>query len=124
MIFINIYIKTIFSRFTCIIIFSQEAELTLRLGAHYGPASTTTTTVSRKASVRRSPYSKKRPSRRLKADVSSASSAADDTTPCCVCAKCYNEPPVDSWTQCPQCCRWFHDNCGPTDTTLCYFCLG
>ena len=75
-----------------------------------GPASTTTTTkVSRKASVRMSPYdSMKRPSRQLKAtvsDISSATSAVDDTTPCCVCAKCYDEPPADSWTQCPQCDR-------------------
>ena len=47
----------------------------------------------------------------------------DDRTPCCVCNKRYNEPPFESWTQCPMCHQWFHDSCGPCDTDTCYFCL-
>ena len=58
--------------------------------------------------ISRVPYDfKKWPSRRLKATMSDISSA---TSACCVCAKCYNEPPVDSWTQCPLCHKWFHDS--------------
>lgn len=56
--------------------------------------------------------------------TSNVSSSTEDTTPCCVCGRCFNQPPADSWTQCPKCHKWFHDSCGPGDTTMCYFCLG
>lgn len=49
--------------------------------------------------------------------------SSTDDTPCCVCHKRFNEPPRDSWTQCPECSQWYHDSCGPGDTTYCYFCL-
>lgn len=48
---------------------------------------------------------------------------SDDNTPCCICSKKYNEPPLDSWTQCSKCRLWFHDSCGPEDIATCYFCL-
>lgn len=51
-------------------------------------------------------------------DVSSS-----DNTPCVVCGKRYNEPPADSWTQCPTCLCWYHDACGPEDTAVCFQCL-
>jgi len=38
--------------------------------------------------------------------------------------KFHDEPPANSWTQCPECYKWFHDSCGPGDTAVCYFCLG
>lgn len=54
---------------------------------------------------------------------SKVQSNTDDDTPCCICSKKYNEPPVDSWTQCSKCQLWFHDSCGPEDIDICYFCL-
>jgi len=63
--------------------------------------------------------SKKRAPRIKKPAVSSSA----DTTPCCICEKRFNEPPADSWTQCPQCTKWYHDSCGPEDTVVCYLCL-
>jgi len=132
MILININIKTIFFTIYFSYLFSYVAradKYTL-----YRPISTSSTSdgvlvqsagpASIEASVLMPPCDlKKRPSQRLKA-VSPATSATDETTPCCGCAMCYDEPSVDSWTQCPQCHRWFHDSCGSGDTTLCYFCLG
>jgi len=53
----------------------------------------------------------------------STASSSVDTTPCCICGKCFDEPPADSWTQCPQCTNWYHDSCGPEDTVVCYLCL-
>jgi len=50
-------------------------------------------------------------------------SSSTDNTPCCICGKRFNEPPADSWTQCPQCTKWYHDSCGPEDTVVCYLCL-
>lgn len=50
-------------------------------------------------------------------------SSSVDTTPCCICGKRFDEPPADSWTQCPQCTNWYHDSCGPEDTVVCYLCL-
>lgn len=50
-------------------------------------------------------------------------SSSVDTTPCCICGKHFDEPPADSWTQCPQCTNWYHDSCGPDDTVVCYHCL-
>jgi hypothetical protein len=58
------------------------------------------------------------------ASAKRSSSTDEDRTPCCVCKRRYNEPPLDSWTQCPTCQQWFHDSCGPGDTETCYFCLG
>jgi hypothetical protein len=47
-----------------------------------------------------------------------SASSSSDNTPCCICicGKRFNEPPADSWTQCPQCKLWYHDSCGPDDT--------
>ena len=45
--------------------------------------------------------------------------SADDATPCCVCAKCYNEPTVDSWTHTLSVTGGFMTAVGgPVDTTL------
>lgn len=52
-----------------------------------------------------------------------SASSSSDSTPCCICGKRFNEPPADSWTQCPQCKLWYHDSCGPDDTVLCYMCV-
>lgn len=59
----------------------------------------------------------KRPAKKTRTENSG------DDTPCCVCRKRFNEPPRDSWTQCPGCSQWYHDSCGPGDTAYCYFCL-
>lgn len=50
------------------------------------------------------------------------SNTSCDNTPCCMCGKRFNEPPIDSWTQCPNCNQWYHDSCGPEDTVLCFSC--
>jgi len=46
----------------------------------------------------------------------------DDDTPCGMCGKRCNEPPIEDWKQCPSCNLWFHDRCCPDDTELCYRC--
>lgn len=48
----------------------------------------------------------------------------DDDTPCGVCGKRCNEPPIEDWKQCPSCKLWYHDRCCPDDTELCYRCIG
>ncbi|XP_047141250.1 uncharacterized protein LOC101238262 [Hydra vulgaris] len=45
-----------------------------------------------------------------------------DDTPCCMCGKRFNEPPIDDWQQCPECLNWYHDGCGPDDTAVCFHC--
>lgn len=50
-------------------------------------------------------------------------SSSVDKTPCCICTKRFDQPPADSWTQCPLCTQWYHDSCGPEDTVVCYLCL-
>jgi len=50
--------------------------------------------------------------------------ADDDDTPCGVCGKRCNEPPLEDWKQCPGCQQWFHERCCPEDTDICYTCLG
>ena len=50
--------------------------------------------------------------------------ADDDDTPCGVCGKRCNEPPLEDWKQCPDCQQWFHERCCPEDTDICYTCLG
>lgn len=47
----------------------------------------------------------------------------DDDTPCAVCGKRCNEPPLEDWKQCPLCKQWFHERCCPEDTDTCYVCL-
>ena len=49
--------------------------------------------------------------------------SGEDNTPCCICSRRFNEPPVDDWKKCPQCCGWYHESCGPDDTDTCYQCL-
>ena len=52
-------------------------------------------------------------------------SSSTDDTPCCICQRKYNEPPLEEWQQCRICGQWFHDSCGPgdSDADVCYFCL-
>jgi hypothetical protein len=50
--------------------------------------------------------------------------ANDDDTPCAMCGKRCNEPPLEDWKQCPSCKEWFHERCCPDDTDTCYTCLG
>jgi len=50
--------------------------------------------------------------------------ADDDDTPCGVCGKRANEPPLEDWKQCLDCQQWFHERCCPEDTDICYTCLG
>ena len=52
-----------------------------------------------------------------------AACLSTDETPCSVCNRKYNEPPLEEWQQCPLCAKWYHDSCGPDDTDVCYFCL-
>lgn len=49
--------------------------------------------------------------------------AEADETPCCICLRKYNEPPVDSWSSCRLCGNWYHDSCGPDDDQICYKCV-
>ena len=39
--------------------------------------------------------------------------SGDDSTPCCVCGRHYNQPPVDEWVTCVKCKQWHHVKCGP-----------
>ena len=48
----------------------------------------------------------------------------DDDTPCAMCGKRCNEPPLEDWKQCLYCKQWFHERCFPEDTDTCYRCLG
>jgi hypothetical protein len=48
----------------------------------------------------------------------------NDDTPCAMCGKRCNEPPLEDWKQCPVCQQWFHERCCPEDTDTCYTCLG
>ena len=47
----------------------------------------------------------------------------DDDTPCAVCGKRCNEPPLEDWKQCLLCKQWFHERCCPDETDTCYMCL-
>lgn len=47
----------------------------------------------------------------------------DDDTPCAMCGKRCNEPPLEDWKQCPSCKQWCHDRCCPDDVDTCYRCL-
>ena len=61
-----------------------------------------------------------RPSRKQRNPVAAMSV---DTTPCIICTVRYCDPPFEGWRQCPECCGWFHNSCGPEDTGICYRCL-
>lgn len=52
-----------------------------------------------------------------------APTISSDTTPCCICAVRYCDPPFDDWQQCPKCSGWYHLSCGPEDTDICFMCL-
>ena len=40
-----------------------------------------------------------------------------DTTPCCICEKRCCDGPFEDWKECPTCKGWFHESCGPDDTS-------
>lgn len=79
--------------------------------------------VSKKLFLAQSPKVKQRKNGKQPLKVGNQPPASTDNTPCCICGKRFNEPPADSWTQCPKCDCWYHDSCGPEDTALCFYCL-
>ena len=74
-------------------------------------------------SNKRLPRVKNRPRSKTSYSTSGTDVSTVDNTPCVVCSRRYNEPPADSWTQCPTCLCWYHDSCGAEDTVVCFRCL-
>ena len=66
----------------------------------------------------------KKKSKNNKRNKPTSTIADDDDTPCGVCSKRCNEPPLEDWKQCLDCRQWFHERCCPEDTDICYTCLG
>jgi len=55
--------------------------------------------------------------------TSKAKFCDNDDTPCCVCSRRYNQPPVDEWVVCQKCKKWHHVKCGPPNRNgICFTC--